>query len=240
MLRTLGSPLSLLGLLVGFLAAVLVQRYAHAAAARLLGERSLGGQRGGFRLAAAGASAGRRAGGPVESVRAAIDPFGAVAALIAGPGWGVVPDLGLRRPARIALALLAGPLAAAAVGALALAGYVAAGGSLAGLAGVGPGDVVAAGGVDLPALRTFCLCAGVQALGVAVLALVPLPPLPGWGLLELVSAGSPGWQRARYYLVDKNVGVLALLVLLILPLGGGTPLLVLLVDTVVGALLDLA
>jgi hypothetical protein len=79
-----------------------------------------------------------------------------------------------------------------------------------------------------------------ELLGMAVLALVPLPPLPGWRLLELASTGSVGWQRAREYLVEKNLGVLALLVLLILPLGGSTPLLLGIVDTVVGSLLNIA
>ena len=91
-----------------------------------------------------------------------------------------------------------------------------------------------------PAAPLFFLGLAVELLGMAVLALVPLPPLPGWRLLELASTGSVGWQRAREYLVEKNLGVLALLVLLILPLGGSTPLLLGIVDTVVGSLLNIA
>jgi hypothetical protein len=216
MLRALGSPPSFFGLLAGFLLAIVVQAYAQAGMARMLGDRA----------------AIRRVGGP----RRVLDPFGAVAAALSGPGWGVTPEIPLRSRSRLALALLAGPLAVAVVGAAGLAGYVAAGGAAAVLAGSGPGSVVS--GVDLPAAQAFCVSLGLQMLGIAVLALVPLPPLPGWRLLELASTGSPSWQRARHYLVDNNLGVLALLVLLVLPLGGGRPLLLALLDTVVGSLLN--
>jgi hypothetical protein len=215
MLRALGSPPSFLGLLVGFLAALVVQAYAQAGAARLLGDRM----------------AVRRVGG----VRRVLDPFGAVAGVLAGPGWGVTPEIPLRSRGRLAVALLAGPAAVAVVGAIALAGYVAAGGSRLQLAGAGLSDVL--GGVSLPAGQKFLVSVGLEALSMAVLALVPLPPLPGWRLLELASTGSLGWQRARHYLVDNNLGVLALLILLILPLGGSRAPLLLILDNVVGSVL---
>jgi predicted membrane protein len=217
-LRALGTPLAFLGLLVGFLLAVVVQAYAQAATARALGDRA----------------AFRRLGG----VRRVLDPFGAVAAALAGPGWGVTPEIPLRSRARLALALLAGPLAVAALGALALVAFVLAGGERATLPGSGPGAVLA--GVAGPPVQVFTYALGLELLGMAVLALVPLPPLPGWRLLELASTGSVGWQRARDYLVEKNLGVLALLVLLILPLGASTPLLLAIVDTAVGSLLGIA
>ena len=47
-------------------------------------------------------------------------------------------------------------------------------------------------------------------------------------------------HRHAHQLVERNLGVLALLVLLILPIGGPTPLLLNIVDTVVGSVLDLA
>ena len=215
MLRALGSPPSFAGLLAGFLAAVLVQAYAQASAARLLGDRA----------------AMRRLGG----LRRVLDPFGAVAAALAGPGWGVTPELALRSRGRLALALLAGPAAVTVVGLAGVIGYVAVGGSRLVLPFAGPGSVIS--GVNLPAAQAALLTFGVQSLAMAVLALVPLPPLPGWRLLELASTGSTGWQRARHYLVENNLGVLALLILLILPLGGGRPLLVVILDTVVTSLL---
>jgi hypothetical protein len=216
MLRALGSPPSFVGLLVGFLAAVLVQAYAQAAVARLLGDRA----------------ALRRLGG----LRRVLDPFGAVAAALAGPGWGVTPELALRSGGRLAVAVVAGPIAVAVAGILGLVGYVVVGGPAAALSNAGPSDVI--GGVHLPAAQAFFVSLGLEALGMAVLALVPLPPLPGWRLLELASTGSLGWQRARHYLVDNNLGVLALLVLLVLPLGGPHPLLVTILDAAVGSLLS--
>lgn len=215
MLRALGSPASFLGLLAGFLAAVTVQAYAHGTAARLLGDRT----------------AMRRVGG----LRRVLDPFGVVAAALAGPGWGVTPEMPLRSRGRLAVALLVGPLAVAVLGILGLVGFVAVGGPAEALPGVGPSSVI--GGVDLPAGQAFFVSLGLEALGIAVLGLVPLPPLPGWRLLELASTGSLGWQRARHYLVDNNLGVLALLILLILPLGGSGPLLINILDTAIGSLL---
>jgi Zn-dependent protease len=216
MLRALGSLPSFLGLLVGFLAAVVVQAYTQAGAARALGDRA----------------AFRRLGG----VRRVLDPFGAVAAALGGPGWGVTPEIPLRSRGRLAIALLAGPVAVGLLGMLAVIGYVLVGGVAAALPGAGPSNVI--GGVDLPVGQAFLVSLGLEALGMAVLALVPLPPLPGWRLLELASSGSLGWQRARHYLVDNNLGVLALLVLLILPLGGSHPLLITILDTAVGSLLS--
>jgi len=215
MLRALGSPASFLGLLAGFLAAVTVQAYAHATAARLLGDRT----------------AMRRVGG----LRRVLDPFGAVAAALAGPGWGVTPEMPLRSRGRLAVALLVGPLAVAVLGILGLVGFRAVGGLKEMLPGSGPSSVIE--GINIPAGQAFFYSFGLEALGIAVLGLVPLPPLPGWRLLELASTGSLGWQRARHYLVDNNLGVLALLILLVLPLGGSGPLLINILDTAIGSLL---
>jgi hypothetical protein len=217
MLRALGTPLAFVGLLLGFLLAVLIQAYVQAATARALGDRP----------------AFRRLGG----IRRVLDPFGAVAAALGGVGWGVTPDIPLRSRGRIALALLSGPVAVVAAGLLALLAFALVGGPAAALPGIGPSTVLR--GIEGDAAPVFFLALGLELLGVAALALVPLPPLPGWRLLELASTGSIGWQRARDYLVEKNLGVLALLILLILPLGGSTPLLLGIVDTAVGSLLDL-
>lgn len=218
MLRALGHPVSFLGLLVGFVAAVFLVFYVQAWLARLMGDRtSLRGS---------------------HDLRRTLDPFGAVAATISTPGWGNVAETNLRSPLRRALTLLAGPAAAAALGLAALGGYLGIGGlRIVLLAGVGPGDVIA--GANLPAAQAFLLCAGVEALGVAVLSLVPLPPLTGWRLLLLASSHTLGWQRARYWLEERNIGVIVLLVLLIIPLGGGNPPLVGLVDAIVRPLTGL-
>ncbi|HEY9392342.1 MAG TPA: hypothetical protein VIR27_21525 [Mycobacteriales bacterium] len=214
MLRALGHPISFLGLVVGFLAGIFVLYHAQALTARLLGDR----------MAARGG----------RDLRRTVDPFGAVAAAISVPGWGSLPETNLRSTGRRAVVLLMGPVAAAAVGLAALVGYRAVGGPH---VVVGPGDLL--GGVPLPAGQTFLLCLGVESLGIAVLSLVPLPPLTGWRLLQLASSHSLGWQRARYWLEERNVGVVILLALLIFPLGRGVPLLVELVDAITRPLTDL-
>jgi hypothetical protein len=216
-LFALGSPVSFAGLLVGFVLSILVNAYAQAAAARALGDRA----------------ATRRLGG----VRRTIDPYGAVGGLLSGLGWGVVPELALRSRARMALALLAGPVAVAALGLLGVGAFVAVGGSRHALPFIALADAVH--GLSGPTAQVFFLSLGIEALGIAVLALVPLPPLTGWRLLELLSTNSLGWQRARHYLVDYNLGVLALLVLLILPLGRNQPLLIGIADAAVDSLLKL-
>ena len=216
MLRALGTPLAFVGLLVGFRLTVLIQAYVQAATARALGDRP----------------AFRRLGG----IRRVLDPFGAVAAALGGVGWGVTPDIPLRSRGRIALALLSGPIAVVGAGLLALLAFVLVGGPTAALPGTGPGTVLQ--GIEGDAAPVFFLALALELLGMAALSLVPLPPLPGWRLLELASTGSTGWQRAREYLVEKNLGILALLILLILPLGSTTPLLLQIVDTAVGTFLD--
>jgi hypothetical protein len=228
MLRALSHPVAFLGMLVGFLVAVPVQAYVQVSCARAFGDRPV------FRRAFGDRLTRRRVG----DLRRVLDPFGAVAAALGGLGWGVTPDMQLRSRGRLALALLAGPVAVLVLGVLAVFGFVLVGGPAEFLPGKGPGSVLT--GVDGPAAQLFFLGLAMELLGMAVLALVPLPPLPGWRLLELASTGSVGWQRAREYLVERNLGVLALLVLLILPIGGSTPLLINIVDTVVGSLLGLA
>jgi hypothetical protein len=223
MLRALGSPPSFAGLLVGFLLALVTQTYAQAGTARLLGDRAALRRVGGYRR--------------IADLRRVLDPFGAVAAVLAGPGWGVTPEIPLRSRGRLAVALLVGPLAVAVLGMLALLGYVAAGGSRFALA-AGPGITDVVDGVSVPAGQAFLVSMGLEMLAIAVLALVPLPPLPGWRLLELASTGSLGWQRARHYLVDSNLGILALLVLLILPLGSSRPPLMIILDEVIGSILS--
>ncbi|HVQ95150.1 MAG TPA: hypothetical protein VMU51_29220 [Mycobacteriales bacterium] len=215
MLRALGSPSSFAGLIVGFLVALVASAYAQAGTARLLGDRA----------------AIRRVGG----LRRVLDPFGAVAAALGGPGWGVTPEIPLRSRGRLAVALLAGPVAVALLGAVALVGYLLVGGNRLILSGIGITNAL--DGFDGPAEQVFFISLALELMAMAVLALVPLPPLPGWRLLELASTGSLGWQRARHYLVDNNLGVLALLVLLIFPLGGSHPPLLLILDSVLGSVL---
>lgn len=222
MLRTLGHPVSFVGLVVGFVVSVVVLQVAQAWTARALGDRV----------------ATRNVGW-----RHSFDPFGAVAAAVSVPGWGRTAEQRSFSPGRQGVALLMGPAAVLLVGAVAIAGYLLADGPRVFLdGGVGPGDIISADG-DLRSVMTsaqvFLFCAGLEAVGFAVLSLVPLPPLTGWKLLALLSPKSLGWQRAHYWLEERNIGIVALLVLLLIPIGvGSTPLLVDLVDTIVGLLVS--
>ncbi len=224
MLRALGSPAVFLGLLVGFLLAVTVQAYVAASAARIFGDRPA------FRRVFGDRPSLRRMG----DLRRVLDPFGAVAAALGGLGWGVTPDIPLRSRGRLAVALLAGPVAVAVLGALALGGFVLVGGSASALPGVGPGSVL--GDVEGPAGPLFFLGLGLELLGMAVLSLVPLPPLPGGSALFAVAPRTLGWQKAHHQLVERNIGTAVLLALLLIPLGGPQALLPTVLDSVLDPL----
>jgi hypothetical protein len=220
MLRSLGHPVTFLGLLVGFLLAVVAHAVGQAVVSRSSGERW----------------ATRDLRKPAKVV----DPFGAVSAALAGPGWGVTREVArFRTRGRQVAMLLAGPVASLIVGGLGVAAFLGLGGFRPLLSIVRLSDLLQ-GVVPLPAGQVFFLALGIEALAVGVLSLVPLPPLTGWRILMLYAGRSPGWQRAQYYLEERNFGVVALLVLLLLPLGFGGPLLLDLINWAVGLLLNLA
>ncbi len=83
------------------------------------------------------------------------------------------------------------------------------------------------------------LLAGASQLYLGTLSLVPLPPLDGGRLLFALAPRTQGWQKAQYTLVEQNIGLAALLALLVIPLGGPLPLLPSLLDTVLSPVLKL-
>ena len=234
MLYALREPLAFVALVAGFLVAILVRGLAQAWTARLFGVRS-------FEF--------RRREKP--DLRIHGDAFGAVGAALAGLGWGSAAPIeeidararhGRMRGRglwRIGAVLAAGPLACAALGtALLFAGgvtathseliqftsttdYLHAKNGLTDVFGAGP---------------TMLLCAGVATLGVAFLAVVPVPPLDGGRFLLAVAPASPGWQRVRYW-GEQNWGVAVLLGLLLIPLSSDGSLLLVLFDAAAGPLL---
>ncbi len=227
MLYALRHPVALIALLLGFLIGVTVRGVVQARLAQRLGDRSA-------------VAYGRGRLDP----RKHLEPFGAIAAAIGGAGWGipwertaVVPRLGGR--GRLIAVLVAGPVSMVVAGAVLLAGYVATGGpalvSAFGLSATLHGSFVAAN----PG-QTLLLFAGVELVAMALLDIVPLPPLDGGRLLFLLAPRSIGWQQAEYRLAEQNWGVGILLVLLLLPLAGGVPLLLFLLDTILRPLLDVA
>ena len=219
MLYALGDPVSLLVLLASFVVAVTLHGWVQAVFARRAGGR---------RPDAAGRSS--------PDPRRHLDPFGAVAAAIAGVGWAkpVEPPDRRRRGALVAV-LLSGAVANVAVGLATLVAFRLAGGSVGGTSvvllqyGVGGGDLL---------LRSLLLF-GLMNVFVGLLSLVPLPPLDGGRLLFALAPRTPGWQKAEYQLDERNIGIAVLLALLLIPLGGPQALLPVLLDTVIGPLVDL-
>jgi len=215
-LRALAQPAAAGGLLVAFLLAL---------AARAVVQN----------LLAARLGLTTRHGGPWPGVRD-VDPLGAIAATLAGSGWGhagpVADDHGHRRGARAAV-LAVGPLTVLALAGIAFFAYRSAyptpGGTtdserLSILAGLPadplslyrPRDVLS--GIIAPPGQQFLLSLAVGLLCFGLLALVPLPPLDGFGLLWLtLRHPREGARKARYWLVEQRVGGVILLALALFP-----------------------
>ena len=223
MLYALGDPVSFVVLVLSFLVAATLHGWVQALVATRTGDRRP-------------AAEGRTRPDP----RRHVDPFGAVAAAIAGVGWArpVEPPDRRRRGALVAV-LLSGAVANLVVGAVLLLGVQALTGGITGMTvqllqyGVGRGI----GGGDL--LARALLMLGLMHVYVGALSLVPLPPLDGGRLLFALAPRSPGWQKAEHQLDERGIGIAVLLALLLIPLGGPQALLPVLLDTVVGPLADL-
>ena len=212
MLWALGQPAAAAGLLGAFLLGVGLRVVAQRLTARSFG-----------------------VAGPIRPrVRGDVDPFGALAALFGGTGWGrvalSVDRLGRGRQAAV---LVAGPLVVVAASQGVLAGYrYASPDDRSALLVNYPSDVLRGVVIDSVAAQVL-LSVGVGLLCFALLALVPLPPLDGFGLWWL-SMAEPGERarRARRVLVDHHVGVVALLILVSVPLGTRAPLMLQAFDVV--------
>jgi Zn-dependent protease len=219
-LYALGDPLSFVLLLVSFVVAVTVHGWVSAVAADRSGDRR------------------PRAEGRLRlDPRRHVDPFGAIAALLAGFGWArPLEPAGRRQPRGLLVATcLAGPAVNLALAAAALIGYDAA---------TGHGPLVAAAVLrdGFPfgdAGERGLLLFGLMNLYVGLLSLVPLPPLDGGRLLFGLAPRTRGWQQAEHYLVDQNIGLAAALLLMLLPLGGPQPVLPAVLDDVARPLVRL-
>jgi membrane-associated protease RseP (regulator of RpoE activity) len=217
-LYALGQPVDFVLLVLSFVVAVTVHGWVQARAAARAGEPAPG-----------------REGRLTPDPRRHVDPFGAIAAAISGLGWSrqVVLEGRLRR-GRLAAVLLSGTVANAVLGLAALAGFRA----LGGIAGGGSSLVLQRGAGDGDLALVVLFLFGLSNLFVAALSLVPLPPLPGGTLLFALAPRTSGWQKARYRLIEQNIGVAVLLALLLIPLGGPQALLPTVLDTLLRPLLD--
>lgn len=174
-----------------------------------------------------------------------IDVFGAVAALFGGTGWGKRAlledaggaDLQRKRGAR-AVVVLSGPAVVLLAGFVLLLIWQTVGGDpfLAQFNFVG--DLVRGTAVESSTLDVVLLTAAAELMAFAILALIPLPPLDGWEILRLlVRRPGQGFQKARHWLEDNNIGVAILIAASIFPLS--TPILLFVVSTISTPLLQL-
>lgn len=206
MLYALGDPVSFLLLVLSFLIAVTLHGWVQALVAHRTGD-----------------GRARQEGRLRPDPRRHVDPFGAVAGLIAGFGWAHPVEAPVRRRRGVLLAvLLSGALLNLVLAAVSLVVFRL-------LYGGGVWSVSATllqHGLRGESLGVrAALLFGLMNLYVGLLSLVPLPPLDGGRLLFALAPRSVGWQKAAYQLVDNNVGIVLLLLLLLLPLGGPQALL---------------
>ncbi|MFD0521769.1 hypothetical protein [Paractinoplanes durhamensis] len=84
---------------------------------------------------------------------------------------------------------------------------------------IGPADVLL--GLSLPVGETVLLSIAVGLLSFGLLALIPIPPLDGFGILyNAMRQPGPSMQWMRLWFEEKNVGVLILLICSLFPFGG--------------------
>ncbi len=216
MLRSLGDPFSFVVLLLSFLLAITLHGWVQSVLAARTGDRRP-----------------REEGRTAPDPRRHLDPFGAVAGAIAGIGWSKPLEESGRRTRGALLAVFLVPSlvnVVLGIGCL-LGARVLLGGPL-------PVSSVllqrGVGGASYAVIALLLL--GLMNLYVGVLSLVPLPPLDGGRLLFGLVPRTPGWQKAHHQLVEQNIGLVAVMVLLLLPLGGPQALLPTILDDLLAPL----
>lgn len=213
MLFALGTPVAFFALVVSFLCAVMLRAVAIRFTARTVGLADRGDP-----LA--------------PSLRHDLDPFGAVGAALGGMGWGkmlTVDDVPRwRGRGRAAAVFASGPVACILTGELLVAAFALTESDAGLFQYLTVADVLH--GVDgLPYGQQALLSFGVGLLAFGLLALVPIPPLDGFGILyHALRKPGPGMQWMRLWFEDKNIGVLLLLIFSLFP--GGYPLVLHILD----------
>lgn len=223
MLYALAHPLSLFLLLASFVVGMTLHGWVQALVADRLGDKRPRMER---RLRA--------------DPQRQIDPFGAVAAALSGVGWARPVELAdRRRRAAVWTVALSGPAVNLVLGVGILLGYRVAYGT------VRASDLSYLLQHGLPISSSVfgqeaLLLIGGSQLYLGALSLIPLPPLDGGRLLFALAPHTHGWQKARYHLIEQNIGVAVLLALLVIPLGSrNIPLLLNLLDAVLRKPLEL-
>jgi Zn-dependent protease len=223
-LYALAHPASLVVLLASFLLGITLHGWVQSLVAAHLGDHRP-----------------RLEGRTKPDPRRHVDPFGAVAAAIAGLGWARPVEVADQRRRGTVLAVgLAGPLANIALGVALLLAWRFSFGPALGTPGGAAYTLQHGIPLGEDAASTALLLVGVQQLYLGVLSLVPLPPLDGGRLLFAFAPRSQGWRKAEHHLVEQNIGIAVTLALLLLPLGSsGLPLLLQVLDSVLGPVLKL-
>jgi hypothetical protein len=203
-LFALGTPVAFVALVVSFLCGLMLRAVAIRFTARTVG------------LAERGDSL-------APSLRRDIDPFGAVGAALGGMGWGkqlTVDDVPRwRGRGRAAAVFAAGPVACILAGELVLAGLAL---SMpdAGLFHDVSVAAVLYGVGDRPYHEQVLLSLGGGLLAFGLLALIPMPPLDGFGILYYaLRRPGHGMQWMRLWFEEKNIGVVLLLLFGLFPAG---------------------
>jgi hypothetical protein len=213
LLFALGQPAAFAGLLIGYLLALFLRAVAIRLTARSLG------------LLPRHEPIGFR---PRED----IDPFGAVAAAVGGVGWGKVIDVDEVPRAggrgRAALVFAAGPIVTLVASQIFFLAYALLFPQSFGLSGLRLSGVLRGQFESDWAVQVVLGIAG-SLLAFGLLALLPMPPLDGFGLLWFAQRRpGAGMQGYRLWFQEKNIGVVILIVCCFFPLDN--PLLLLPVD----------
>ena len=203
MLFALAQPVAFAGLLIAFLLALVLRAYA-------------------IRLTARSAGLTHRGDPVTPRLREDVDPFGAVAAAVGGVGWGKIIDVDevSRRQGRgkAALVFAAGPLITILAAQVFFLAHRLLVPDAFGLAFLRPSDLLR-GQFEAGYLSQFLLCLAAGLLGFGLLALLPIPPLDGFGLLwSAQRTPGSGMQGYRLWFQEKNIGVVVLLVCCFFPL----------------------
>jgi hypothetical protein len=208
----------LLGLVLGFA----VSMIALSAATRLLDRNS-------------------RYSAPFWHPKSWLDPYSGVAALLAGVGWAPRPEIrrgfGRSQSQQLWLFALVSAVVPAVLGAAGIAAYVAMV-SIDALPFVDSFSVLH--GIQVVAITTgqkIALGFGIESLAIAILSLMPIPPLPTGVAAWSTFPKSPGSRQLAFRMLEEHWGIAAILVLFLIPLGGDGPLLLVLVTTISDALI---
>jgi hypothetical protein len=202
-LYALARPAAFAGLVLAFLIALLARAFAIRVAARTLNLTDR-----------------RESVGP--RLREDVDAFGAVAAAVGGAGWGKIIDVDevprSRGRGRAAAVFLAGPVLCLLVAQAFFLAFVLIFPDAYHLSVFRPSDILR-GQFEGDIGEEFLLTIPVGLLCFGLLALIPMPPLDGFGVLwSAVRRPGQGLQGYRLWFQEKNLGVVILLACCFFPL----------------------